>query len=109
MMRSYDFIKNEDEQCVYKKVNESAITFFVLYLDNIMIIGNDVGMLSTVNTWLSIHFFIKDLGEASYILGIRIYRDRSNRILSLSQSRYIDIIIKRFDMKNSKRGLIPMR
>ena len=52
---------------------------------------------------------MKDLGEVSYILWIQIYRDGSKRMLSLSQSRYIDTIVKRFGMKNFKRGLIPMR
>ena len=69
---------------MYRKVSGSAITFLVLYVDDILIIGNDVGMLSIVKTWLSRHFSIKDLGEASYILGIRIYRDRSKRMLGLS-------------------------
>ena len=50
---------------------------------------------------------MKDLGEASYILGIKIYRDRSKGMLSLSQSRYIDLILKRFNMKASKRGYLP--
>ena len=52
---------------------------------------------------------MKDLGEASYILGIQIYRDRSKRMLDLSQSMYIEQIVKKFGMENSKRGLIPMR
>ena len=47
-IRSYDFVKNEDEPCVYRKVSGSIITFLVLYVDDILIIGNDVGMLSTV-------------------------------------------------------------
>ena len=51
---------------------------------------------------------MKDLGEASYILGIKIYRDRSKRMLGLSQSRYIDLILKRFSMNESKRGYLPM-
>ncbi|KAJ8459513.1 hypothetical protein OPV22_032439 [Ensete ventricosum] len=109
VIRSYDFVKNEDEPCVYRKVSGSAITFLVLYVDDILIIGNDVGMLSTVKAWLSRNFSMKDLGEASYILGIRIYRDRSKRMFGLSQSRYIDSIVKRFGMENSKRGLTPMR
>ena len=108
-IRSYDFVKNEDEPCVYRKVSGSAISFLVLYVDDILIIGNDIGMLSTIKAWLSRHFSMKDLGEASYILGIRIYRDRSKRMLGLSQSRYIETIVKRFGMENSKRGLIPMR
>ena len=45
---SYGFIKNEDEPCVYKKVSGSQLTFLVLYMDDILLIGNDVGMLTSV-------------------------------------------------------------
>ena len=51
---------------------------------------------------------MKDLGEAAYILGIKIYRDRSQRLLGLSQSGYIDKVLKRFNMQDSKRGFLPM-
>src|SRR3954468_18186161 len=51
---------------------------------------------------------MKNLGEAVYILGIKIYRDRPNRLLALSQRTYIDKILKRFNMDNSKRGLLPV-
>ena len=43
-IRSYDFIKNEDEHCVYKKISESMIPFVVLYVDYILLIRNVVGM-----------------------------------------------------------------
>ncbi|KAL0463039.1 UNVERIFIED_CONTAM: Retrovirus-related Pol polyprotein from transposon TNT 1-94 [Sesamum latifolium] len=49
------------------------------------------------------------MGEASYILGIKIYRDRSRRMLGLTQSSYIKKDLKRFNMEHSKRGLLPMR
>ena len=51
---------------------------------------------------------MKDLGEAAYILGIKIYRDRSQWLLGLSQSGYIEKLLKRFSMQDSKRGLLPM-
>ena len=51
---------------------------------------------------------MKDLEEATYILGIKIYRDRSNKLLGLSQSTYIDKMLKRFSMEQSKRGYVPM-
>ena len=76
-----------DEPCVYKKTSGSAIIFLVLYVDDILLIGNDIPMLQSIKTWLSSKFSMKDLGEASYILGIKIYRDRSKRMLGLSQSR----------------------
>ncbi|KAL0394485.1 UNVERIFIED_CONTAM: Retrovirus-related Pol polyprotein from transposon TNT 1-94 [Sesamum latifolium] len=49
------------------------------------------------------------MGEASYILGIKIYRDRSKTMLGLTQSSYIEKVLKRFKMEYSKRGLLPMR
>ncbi|KAK2433739.1 secreted RxLR effector protein [Trifolium repens] len=105
----YGFIKNEDEPCVYKKVSGSKIVFLVLYVDDILLIGNDVPTLQQVKTWLGNCFSMKDLGEAAYILGIRIYRDRSQRLLGLSQSTYIDKVLKRFSMHDSKKGFIPMQ
>ena len=42
---------------------------------------------------------MKDLGEASYILGIQILRDRANGVLSLSQKTYIDRALKRFNIQ----------
>ncbi|GJZ42703.1 retrotransposon protein, putative, ty1-copia subclass, partial [Tanacetum coccineum] len=48
-------------------------------------------------------------GEAAFILGIKIYRDRSKRLIRLSQSAYMDKILKRHRMDNSKRGYIPMQ
>ncbi|KAL0439275.1 UNVERIFIED_CONTAM: hypothetical protein Slati_2410500 [Sesamum latifolium] len=55
------------------------------------------------------HFSMKDMGEASYILGIKIYRDRSRRMLGLTQSSYIEKVLKRFKMEHSKRGFLPKR
>jgi hypothetical protein len=53
-------------------------------------------------------FSIKDLGEALYILGIKIYIDRSKRLIGLSQDAYIDKILNRFKMQDSKKGFLPM-
>jgi hypothetical protein len=45
-------------------------------VDNIVLIGNEVGKLSSIKVWLSSQFRIKDMGEASYILSIKLLRDR---------------------------------
>jgi hypothetical protein len=52
---------------------------------------------------------VKDLGEASYILSMDIYRDRSRRMIGLTQGTYIEEMLKMFSTVNSKRGLITMR
>ena len=51
---------------------------------------------------------MKDLGEAAYILGVKIYRDRSRRLIGLSQSTYLDKILKKFNMDQSKKGFLPV-
>ena len=81
---------NGEELCIYKWANDPIVVFLVLCVDDILLIGNDVLALQRIKIWLSSQFSMKDLGEASYILGMRIYRDRSKKLLCLSQSTYID-------------------
>ncbi|GJX56867.1 retrotransposon protein, putative, ty1-copia subclass [Tanacetum coccineum] len=66
-------------------------------------------MLQDVKSYLGRSFAMKDLGDAAYILGIKIYRDRSKRLIGLNQSAYIEKILKRFYMENSRRGNDPMQ
>ncbi|GJT20617.1 retrotransposon protein, putative, ty1-copia subclass [Tanacetum coccineum] len=101
-------LKNRDEPCVYRKASGSNVVFLILYVDDILIMGNNIPRLKEVKDYLGKCFSMKDLGEAAYILGIKIYRDRSLRLIGLNQSAYIDKILKKFSMQNSKKGFIPM-
>ncbi|KAL0287990.1 UNVERIFIED_CONTAM: Copia protein [Sesamum calycinum] len=69
VIRGYDFVKNDFDPWVYKKVSESFIAFLVLYVDGIFLIGNVVKMVGDTKAWLSTQFSMKDLGEASTSLG----------------------------------------
>ena len=91
---------------MYKKSNGNVVVFLVLYVDDILLIGNDVGTFSSVKVWLSAQFDMKDLGEASHILGIKLLRDRQKRILGLSQASYIDEILTRYSMQDFKKGFV---
>nr|GEV03008.1 hypothetical protein [Tanacetum cinerariifolium] len=68
-----------------------------------------IPMLQSVKTYLGKCFAMRALGEAAYILGIKIYRDRSKRLIGLCQSAYIEKILKRYCMENSKRESIPIQ
>ncbi|GJW20835.1 retrotransposon protein, putative, ty1-copia subclass [Tanacetum coccineum] len=107
-IKKFGFTQNRDEPCVYLKPSGSNVTFLILYVDDILIMGNNIPMLQNVKSYLGRCFAMKDLGEAAYILGIKIYRDRSRRLISLCQSAYIEKILNRYHMQNSKRGSIPM-
>ena len=69
----YGFEKSSDEPCVYKRIQGTKLVFLVLYVDDILLIGNDTKVLSSVKGWLQKQFDIKDLGEANYILESNFY------------------------------------
>ena len=53
VIKIFDFIKSEKELCVNKKISGSTVTFLVLYVDNILLIKNDIFMLTSIKIWLS--------------------------------------------------------
>ncbi|GKA71265.1 retrotransposon protein, putative, ty1-copia subclass [Tanacetum coccineum] len=108
-IKKIDFTQNPDEPCVYLKASGSNVAFLVLYVDDILLMGNNVTMLQEDKSWICECFSMKDLGEATYILGIKIIRDRSKRLITLSQSAYLEIILKKFKMENSKKGYCDNR
>ena len=63
VVKEFGFIKNEEEACVYKKESGSSVAFLILYVDDILLIGNDIPMLESVKTSLKNSFSMKDLGR----------------------------------------------
>jgi hypothetical protein len=106
VVKGFGFIQSEEEPCVYKKASESSVVFLILYVDDILLIGNDIPMLEAAKTSLKNSFSIKDLGEAAYIWASN--RDGSKRLIGLSQDTYIDKVLKRFNMEEAKKGYLPM-
>ncbi|GKF93677.1 retrotransposon protein, putative, ty1-copia subclass, partial [Tanacetum coccineum] len=108
-IKKFGFTQNRDEPCVYLKASGSYIVIPILYVDDILLMGNNILMLQDVKSYLGKCFAMKDLGDAAYILGIKIYQDRSKQLIGLCQSAYIEKILKRYSMENSKRRTIPMQ
>nr|GFC81300.1 retrotransposon protein, putative, Ty1-copia subclass [Tanacetum cinerariifolium] len=108
-IKKFGFHQNLDEPCVYQKASGSNVIFLILYVDDIILMGNHKPSLQGVKDYLGKCFSMKDLGDAAYILGIKIYRDRSRRLIGLSQDAYLDKILKRYKMDGSKRGAIHMQ
>lgn len=91
-MLSYHFaLKRKSWINAYtKKVSRSKISFLILYVDDLLFATNDKSMQHEIKQFLSKNFKIKDIGDASYVIGINIYQDRTYRILGLSQETYIN-------------------
>ena len=85
---SHGFTMTEGDHCIYTKVIGSNFVLLSLYVDDILIASNDKVTLVEVKAWLSSKFDMKDMGEASFVLGVEIHRDRNKR-LGLSQKAYL--------------------
>nr|GEX19629.1 putative retrotransposon protein [Tanacetum cinerariifolium] len=79
-IKKFGFSQKRDEPCLYLKASGSNITFLILYVDDILIMGNNIPVLQSVKSYLGRCFPMKDLSEVAYILGIKIYKDRSRRL-----------------------------
>ncbi|KAL6335699.1 hypothetical protein AAG906_032893 [Vitis piasezkii] len=100
VITSFGFKENTVDQCIYLKFSGSKFIILVLYVDDILLASSDVGLLHETKRFLSSKFDMKDLSNASFVLGIQIHRDRSRGILGLSQKAYIDKVLSRFGMSN---------
>ena len=83
-IRKFGFQENIEDNCVYAKFKNEKYIFLILYVDDILLASSDVNLLQETKKFLSSNFDMKDLGEASFILGIEIHRDRRQGVLGLS-------------------------
>jgi hypothetical protein len=56
VVKGFGFLQNKEEACVYKKESGSSVAFLILYVDDILLFGNDIPMLESVKTSLKIVF-----------------------------------------------------
>ena len=82
------------------KVSGSKYIFLVLYVNDIFLTAKDTDLLVETKQLLFNHFDMKDLGEASYVLGIQMLRDRPSGILRLCQQTYIEHILNGFNIQS---------
>ena len=105
---SFGFKENTVDQCIYLKVSGSKFIILVLYVDDILLASSDLGLLHETKIFLNKNFKMVDMNEASYVIGIEIFRDRSQGLLGLSQKGYIDRILERFNMQLCSTNDVPI-
>jgi hypothetical protein len=106
-IRNFRFKENIEDNYVYAKFKNGRYIFLILYVDDILL-ASDVSLLLETKMFLSSKFDMKYLGEASFVLGIEIHRDRSKGVLGLSQKAYIEKVLKKFSMHKCSASLAPM-
>jgi hypothetical protein len=70
------FTRSKHDHCVYFKLIGDHLIYLVLYVDDMLLIGNNKEIIQDVETQLSSKFDMKDLSASNFILGMEIKRDR---------------------------------
>jgi hypothetical protein len=78
-MLGHGFKKRKVDNCVYFKLIGDNVIYLVLYVNDMLLIGNNKDIIQDAKNQLSSNFEIKDLGAANFILGMEIKRDQENK------------------------------
>ena len=73
-------------------------------MNDILLIRNDVKFLESIKGLFERSFSKEDLDKGAYVLGIKIYRDRSRRLMILSKNAHLDMILKEFKIDQQRRS-----
>ena len=91
-----------------RKFSDNDFIILLLYVDDMLIIGHHYNKIDKLKIELSKSFSMKDLRSMKHILGMKIFHDRKNRKLWLSQESYIKKVLERFNMSKAKAIFSPL-
>jgi hypothetical protein len=78
------------------------LLIMIIYVDDFIILASNVSILKWFKSRLEDEFEMSDFGELHYCLGMEFKRDRANRTITMSQSKYIEEVLKCFNMEECK-------
>lgn len=96
------------DQCIYFLEGKENILIVTIYVDDILIFSDSDELDLDIRNKLSGTFKMKDLGEASSILGIRITRNKKLNTITIDQESYVQRILKKFNMDDCKPVHTPL-
>ena len=105
-MLNSGFKINECDKCVYVKDTSKGYVILCLYVDDMLIIGSDDKMIRSTKDMLKARFDMKDMSIVDVILGVKIIRTQNG--LVLSQSHYVDKILKKFNPEDTSVAQTPI-
>ena len=108
-MRSSGLFRCDHDLSVYvRSLEDGSWLYLLLCVDDMLIACKSKEVVQESKGALSRKFEMKDLGPAKKILGMKIIRDRTKRLLYLSQGGYIKKVLERFGMKEAKPTELPL-
>ncbi|KAL6311416.1 hypothetical protein AAG906_035499 [Vitis piasezkii] len=103
----YGFQQSNSDHTLFLKHQVGKITALIVYVDDMIIIGDDIEEISRLQEQLSTEFEMKNLGGLKYFLGIEVARSRQG--IFLSQRKYILDLLAEVGLLGCKPVDIPIR
>ena len=108
-MLSQGYGQSGIDHCLYTKwVKDDSLLILIMYVNDMLLASTNINGLATLKSKLNENFDMKDLGDASHILGMCIVQERDKKLLYLSQIEYIEKVLKHFDMEGGKALSTPL-
>jgi len=102
------FRRTETDHGVFYKETGNSIVILAVHVDDCMVTGSSTSFINKFKIEINEKYKLTDLGPAHWLLGIKITRNHSEKIISLSQHAYIKSIITRFNFNDLKPLSIPI-
>lgn len=107
-LKKHGFKRVEFDYGLYIIWNDTMKFVIGLYVVDLLLACNRQDRLNVMKQLLSAEYELKDLGEAKFVLGIEIERDRQRRTIYLNQSKYVEEVLERFRMSDCKPCSTPL-
>ncbi|KXJ74158.1 hypothetical protein RP20_CCG014246 [Aedes albopictus] len=102
------FVRSRNDLCLYRRGSGDTQVILVIYVDDVLIASGSEKLVGTIKKCLSTEFEMTDVGEVRNFLGMRIDRDAEKKTLRISQRRYLENLLDRFQMRDCRPIATPM-
>lgn len=100
--------RSEADPCIYFSILGESTLILAVYVDDILIFSSSITMEMRLVSQLKSNFKMKDLGEVSSVLSVRVTRDAARKTITLDQQDYISKVIEKFGMKDCNPVVSPL-
>ena len=105
-LQSIGFVISNDDYSMYVKKTDAGLVVIVIYVDDLIITGDDKVQITNVKKVLGAEFDMKDLGELMYFLGIEVIR--TSQGIWLLQRKYVLDMLQKYGMTTCKPMSTPL-
>lgn len=102
----FGFAQSYEDYSLFMYIKDTKEARVLVYVDDIVIATNDLGLLDQIKSYLSKCFRMKDLGKLKYFLGIEVVRAAEG--IFLSQRKYALDIVADCGLLGAKPVSIPI-